>query len=97
VFTASRDVDEIEAFVRDLCRNLRDLPLGRIRHEVQVLAAEAQKRPQVLQQQLLLFHCGYTQYGWTALPELGLSKARELDVAAARAPELRASSELHRH
>jgi predicted Zn-dependent peptidase len=82
VFTASGDAEEIEAFVRDLCRNLRDLPFGRMRHEVQVLATEGQKRPPVLQQQLLFIHCGYTQYGFMGMPELGLSKVREPDVAA---------------
>jgi predicted Zn-dependent peptidase len=82
VFTASGNAEELVAFTRDLCRNLRHLPLGRIRHEVQVLVTEAQKRPQVLQSQFLSIHCGYTPYGWMAMPELGLSKVCESDVAA---------------
>jgi predicted Zn-dependent peptidase len=82
VFTASGNAEDLAAFVRDLCRNLRNLPLRRIRHEVQVLATEAQKRPQVLESQFLSIHCGYTQYGWMAMPELGLSKVSESDVAA---------------
>jgi len=82
VFTASGNAEDLVEFVRDLCRNLRNLPLQRIRHEIQVLATEAQKRPQVLDAQLLSIHCGYTQYGWMAMPELGLSKLSESDVAA---------------
>ena len=82
LFTASGNADDLVAFVRDLCRNLRSLPLRRIRQEAQVLATEAQKRPQVLESQLLSIHCGYTPYGWMAMPELGLSKLSEADVAA---------------
>lgn len=82
VFTASGTADDLVAFVRDLCRNLRNLPLRRIRHELQVLATEAQKRPQALESQLLSIHCGHTQYGWMAMPEFGLLKARESDVEA---------------
>lgn len=82
VFTASGDAEEIVAFARDVCRNLRSLPLGRIRHEVRVLATEAQNRPPALQWQPMSMHCGYTPYGCMAMPEFGLSKVSESDVAA---------------
>jgi predicted Zn-dependent peptidase len=82
LFMASGTEDDVVAFVRDLCRNLRNLPLQRIRHEVQVLATEAQRHRHTLESQLLSIHCGHTPYGLMAMPELGLWKLRESDVEA---------------
>ena len=40
-FTASGSTDDLAAFARALCENLRNLPLGELRRELQVLCAES--------------------------------------------------------
>jgi len=82
VFAATGDAEQVVTFARDLCRNLKNLPLARMRREVQVLVTESQDHLPALQSHLLSIHCGYTRYGSMAMPELGLAKVREADVRA---------------
>jgi predicted Zn-dependent peptidase len=81
VFAASGSPDELVAFVAAVCHALRNLPLDRLRQEIQVLTTEGQERPAAVADRMLLMHCGYTRYGCAALPELGLARVREADVA----------------
>jgi predicted Zn-dependent peptidase len=81
VFAASGSPDELVAFVAAVCDGLRNLPLDRLRQEVQVLTTEGQGRPVAVADSMLSIHCGYARYGCTAMPELGLARAREADVA----------------
>jgi hypothetical protein len=81
VFAASGSPDELIGFVAAVCEGLRNLPLDRLRQEVQVLTTEGQGRPVAVADSMLLIHCGYARYGCTALPELGLARVRDADVA----------------
>jgi zinc protease len=80
-FTATGSPDELVAFAGSVCASLRSLPLDRLRHELGVLVVEAQGRAADLASQLLSLHCGYTPHGRGHLPEYGLSRLRESDVA----------------
>ena len=82
MFAAAGLPDELVAFAANLCASLRNLHVERLRHELQVLQAEAQARVQGLARHLLSLHCGFTPYGRTHLPEFGLTRLRERDVTA---------------
>ena len=82
VFAAAGLPDELVAFAANVCASLRNLHVERLRHELQVLQAEAQARVQGLARHLLSLHCGFTPYGRTHLPEFGLTRLRERDVTA---------------
>jgi hypothetical protein len=82
VFAASGSPDELVAFATAVCHGLRNLPLDRLRQEVQVLTTESQRRAVPVADQMLSMHCGYARYGCTAMPELGLARLREADVAS---------------
>jgi predicted Zn-dependent peptidase len=82
VFTASGSPSELALFARALCNSLRNLQVDRLRRELSVLATEAQARPRSLRNHLVSLQCGYTPHGRGALPEFGLNRLRELDVAA---------------
>jgi hypothetical protein len=64
-----------------LCANLRNLPLGELRREVQVLWTESAGRRPTIAGHLTAIHCGRTPYGLMNMPEFGLARVRSSDVA----------------
>jgi zinc protease len=81
-FMASGSPDELVAFAGGVCASLRSLPLDGLRHELRVLSVEAQGCGMDFSSYLLSLHCGYTAHGRANLPEYGLWRLREGDVAA---------------
>jgi zinc protease len=81
-FTASGTTDDLAAFARGLCENLRNLPLGELRRERQVLGTESVGRRPTLAGHLMAIHCGHTPYGLMNMPEFGLARVSSDDVAA---------------
>jgi zinc protease len=78
---------EITDFFNAVCAGLRDLPIGRLEAESQVLRTEADRRPSVISDPLFIERYGADTYGLIACPEFG--------VGSFQADELRAWTAQH--
>lgn len=82
VFTATGSPDQLAEFATAVCASLRSLPLDRFRPELGVLTAESVGRAPDALIHLLSLHCGHDGYGTLNLPEFGLQRLGEKDVAS---------------
>ncbi|MFD0905134.1 hypothetical protein [Actinomadura sediminis] len=82
MFVTHGEAAKVAAFLTSLCDSLRELPLGRLEAEKQILRTEAESRDPGLAGQMLLWRYGAATYGLPAYEEHGLADHAPEDVQA---------------
>jgi zinc protease len=74
--------EEVADFFNAVCASLRELPMGRLEAEKQVLRTEADMRRPVISDPLLIGRYGADTYGLSGYPEYGIGAFQAQEVRA---------------
>jgi hypothetical protein len=81
-FLTRRNPGEVADFFKAVCASLRELPMGRLEAEKQVLRTESDQRRPVISEPLFIERYGADTYGLIAYPEFGIGAFQADEVRA---------------